>query len=124
MGIWDKRANKAGALAGMWIGFLSCIIYMVGSRFFGLDIWGIRTISSGLFGIPMGFIAIYAVSRMTAPPSQELQDFVESVRIPKGAAAAHEVVEQLLPGGTAPSFGFSTAMPYSPTPSRLGMPTP
>ena len=47
MGIWDKRANKAGALAGMWVGFLSCVIYMIGSRFYGLDIWGIRTISSG-----------------------------------------------------------------------------
>ncbi|TAN45734.1 MAG: cation acetate symporter [Nitrospirae bacterium] len=90
MGIWDKRSNKAGALAGMWVGFLSCVIYMVGSRFYGLDIWGIRTISSGLFGIPLGFIVCYVVSRMTAPPSQELQDFVESVRIPKGAAQAHE----------------------------------
>jgi cation/acetate symporter len=92
MGIWDKRSNKAGALAGMWVGFLSCIIYMVGSRFYGLDIWGIKTISSGLFGIPLGFITCYIVSRITAPPSQEMQDFVESVRIPKGAskAMAHE----------------------------------
>ncbi|MBA4372162.1 MAG: cation acetate symporter [Thermodesulfovibrio sp.] len=90
MGIWDKRANKAGALAGMYIGFFSCLIYMIGSRFYGLDIWGIKTISSGLFGIPMGFIAIFVVSRMTAPPSQELQDFVESVRIPRGAAKEHE----------------------------------
>jgi cation/acetate symporter len=87
MGIWDKRANKAGALAGMYVGFLSCVIYMVGSRFYGLDIWGIKTISSGLFGIPLGFIVNYVVSRMTAPPSQEMQDFVESVRIPKGASA-------------------------------------
>jgi cation/acetate symporter len=92
MGIWDKRSNKAGALAGMWVGFLSCIIYMVGSRFYGLDIWGIKTISSGLFGIPLGFLTCYIVSRITAPPSQEMQDFVESVRIPKGAAkaTAHE----------------------------------
>jgi cation/acetate symporter len=88
MGIWDKRSNKAGALAGMWVGFLSCLIYMIGSRFYGLDIWGIKTISSGLFGIPMGFIVCYVVSRMTAPPSQELQDFVESVRIPRGATKA------------------------------------
>ncbi len=86
MGIWDKRSNKAGALAGMWIGFLSCVIYMVGSRFYGLDIWGIKTISSGLFGIPLGFITIFVVSRMTEPPSHELQEFVESVRIPKGAS--------------------------------------
>jgi cation/acetate symporter len=90
MGIWDKRSNKAGALAGMWVGFLSCVIYMVGSRFYGLDIWGIKTISSGLFGIPLGFIVTFVVSRMTAPPSQELQDFVESVRIPKGAARGIE----------------------------------
>jgi cation/acetate symporter len=89
MGIWDKRSNKAGALAGMWVGFLTCVFYMVGSRFYGLDWWGIKTISSGLFGIPLGFITIYVVSRMTTPPSQEMQDFVESVRIPKGAAQAH-----------------------------------
>ncbi|HWR59312.1 MAG TPA: cation acetate symporter, partial [Thermodesulfovibrionales bacterium] len=89
MGIWDKRANKAGCLAGMWIGFLSCVTYMVGSRFYGLDIWGVKTISSGLFGIPMGFIAIYVVSRMTAPPPQAIQDFVENVRIPKGATKEH-----------------------------------
>jgi cation/acetate symporter len=89
MGIWDKRSNKAGALVGMWVGFLSCVIYMVGSRFYGLDIWGVKTISSGLFGIPLGFITIFIVSRLTAPPSQELQDFVEGVRIPKGAAKEH-----------------------------------
>lgn len=87
MGIWDKRANKAGALAGMLVGFVSCVFYMVGSRFYGLDWWGIKTISSGLFGIPAGFIAIYVVSRLTAPPPQEIQDFVEGVRIPKGAGA-------------------------------------
>lgn len=88
MGIWDKRANKTGALVGMWVGFLSCLIYMVGSKFYGLDIWGIKTVSSGLFGIPLGFITIYIVSRLTAPPSAELQDFVESVRIPRGAGKA------------------------------------
>ncbi|MBI5640533.1 MAG: cation acetate symporter [Nitrospirae bacterium] len=89
MGIWDKRANKAGALAGMWAGFSICLFYMIGSRFYGVSWWGIKTISSGLFGIPLGFIVIYVVSRMTAPPSQELQEFVESVRIPKGASRAH-----------------------------------
>jgi cation/acetate symporter len=82
MGIWDRRANKAGALAGMWAGFGSCLFYLIGSRFYGLDWWGIKTISSGLFGIPLGFITIYAVSRMTTAPAQELQDFVASVRIP------------------------------------------
>lgn len=89
MGIWDKRANKAGALAGMLIGFGITLFYMIGSRFFGLNWWSIKTISSGLFGIPLGFLTIYIVSRITAAPSQELQEFVEGVRIPKGAAKAH-----------------------------------
>jgi cation/acetate symporter len=89
MGIWDKRANKTGALAGMGAGLAMTLFYMIGSRFYGLDWFGIKTISSGLFGIPAGFIIIYIVSRMTEPPSAELQEFVESVRIPKGAMKAH-----------------------------------
>ncbi len=86
MGIWDKRANRAGALFGMWVGFGTCLFYLIGSRFYGLDWWGIRTVASGIFGIPLGFIAIYVVSRMTAAPPPQMRDFVESVRIPRGAA--------------------------------------
>jgi cation/acetate symporter len=88
MGVWDKRANKAGAVSGMLVGFGATLFYMIGSRFFGLDWWGIKTIASGVFGIPLGFATIFVVSRLTAPPSQELQDFVESVRYPRGAAGA------------------------------------
>jgi cation/acetate symporter len=85
MGVWDKRANKAGAVAGMTVGFCLTLFYMIASRFYGLEWFGIKTVSSGIFGIPVGFLTIYAVSRLTAAPSQELQDFVESVRYPRGA---------------------------------------
>ena len=78
----------AGAVTGMLAGFGVTVFYMVGSRFYGLDWWGIRTVSSGVFGIPLGFLAIYVVSRLTPPPSQEVQDFVESVRYPRGASGA------------------------------------
>jgi cation/acetate symporter len=88
MGVWDKRANKAGAIAGMTVGFCLTVFYMIGSRFYGLDWLGIKTVSSGVFGIPVGFLTIYVVSRMTAAPSQELQEFVESVRYPRGAVGA------------------------------------
>ncbi len=54
MGIWWKRANWHGAVAGMLVGFGLTIFYMVGSRFFGLSWWGITTVSSGVFGIPAG----------------------------------------------------------------------
>ncbi|MBI5663660.1 MAG: cation acetate symporter [Nitrospirae bacterium] len=90
MGIWDKKANKAGALCGMWLGFSLCLFYMIGSRFYGLSWFGVKTISSGLFGIPLGFITIYVVSRLTGGAPKDIQDFVESVRIPKGASVAHE----------------------------------
>jgi cation/acetate symporter len=86
MGVWDRRANRTGAVAGMLVGFGTTLFYMVGSRFFGLDWFGIRTVSSGIFGIPLGFLTIYAVSRMTTPPDQRMQEFVESVRYPRGAA--------------------------------------
>ena len=87
MGIWDKRANKTGCIAGMLVGFGSCLYYMIGSRFFGVDWWGIKTISSGLFGIPLGFIIIWVVSRLTTPPPKEIQEFIDNVRIPKGVQA-------------------------------------
>ncbi len=93
MGVWDKRANRAGAVSGMLAGFGVTVSYMLGSRFYGLDWWGIKTISSGLFGIPLGFVAIYAVSRLTSAPSKEMQDFVESVRYPRGAGGASSHLE-------------------------------
>jgi len=93
MGVWDKRANRAGAVSGMTLGFCLTLFYMIGSRFYGLDWWGIKTVSSGIFGIPAGFLTIYFVSRMTAAPSQELQDFVENVRYPRGAVGAADNAE-------------------------------
>lgn len=85
MGIWSKRANKAGAVAGIALGFGITLFYMIGSRFYGLNWWGIKTVSSGIFGIPLGFITIWLVSQFTQEPSKEMQEFVESVRYPKGA---------------------------------------
>ena len=77
----------------MTLGFCVTLFYMIGSRFYGLDWWGIKTVSSGIFGIPAGFLTIYVVSRLTAAPSQELQDFVENVRYPRGAVGASDQAE-------------------------------
>jgi cation/acetate symporter len=106
MGIWWKRTTAAGAIWGMSIGFLICLFYLVMTRYapvtfkewFGTDLWwGIRNISSALFGLPIAFLVTWVVSLMTAPPSREMQDFVDSIRTPKGdikwagaAAGAHD----------------------------------
>jgi cation/acetate symporter len=49
--------------------------------------WGIKNISCGIFGIPLAFLVTYVVSMMTAPPSREMQEFIDSIRIPRGEVA-------------------------------------
>ncbi len=103
MGIWWKRTTTVGAILGMICGFGICLFYLVMTRYypadfkamFGVDLWfGIRNISSAVFGLPAAFIVTWLVSLVTAPPSKEMQDFVDSVRVPKGeiawGAKAHE----------------------------------
>jgi cation/acetate symporter len=85
LGVWWKRANKAGAIAGMASGFAVCLIYLIGTRYGGMDLWfGVRNISAGLFGIPVGFVVMIVVSMMTPAPSSEMQGFIERLRVPKG----------------------------------------
>jgi len=91
MGIWWKRANKAGAVVGMIVGLGITTYYMIGSRFFGVSWFGTLTIASAIFGLPAGFITIWIVSLLTAPPPKHVQDLVVSVRYPKsGQATARE----------------------------------
>jgi cation/acetate symporter len=47
-------------------------------------LWGINNISGGIFGVPLSFLTIYLVSRFTTAPSQAMQDFIDSIRMPKG----------------------------------------
>ncbi len=47
--------------------------------------WGVKNISCGLFGIPAAFVVTWVVSRLTPAPSQEMQDFIDSIRVPRGA---------------------------------------
>jgi cation/acetate symporter len=49
--------------------------------------WGMRNISCGLFGLPLAFLVTWAVSLVTPAPPKEMQDFVDSIRMPKGAVA-------------------------------------
>ncbi|KAF0184543.1 MAG: cation/acetate symporter [Nitrospirae bacterium] len=88
LGVWDKRMNRAGAIAGMIAGLGITIFYLVGSRFYGLDWFGIKTIASGIFGLPLSFVVAFIISRLTAEPSKEIREFVDSVRYPKGAVGS------------------------------------
>ena len=84
LGIFWKRANKAGAVAGMLVGFGLTLYYLVNVKFLGMTPWfGIKDVSAGIFGIPLGFLTIWAVSLMTKEPSQEVKDMVEDLRYPR-----------------------------------------
>jgi cation/acetate symporter len=88
LGIWWKRTTAAGAIAGMISGFGLCLFYLIGTRYFDMSLWfGIRNISSALFGLPVAFIVTIVVSLMTQAPSREMQEFVDSIRVPKGDLA-------------------------------------
>jgi len=87
LGIFWKRANRWGAIAGMLSGLLITIFYVVRTHaFFGGSLdhawFGINPISSGIFGVAVGFVAIIVVSLLTPPPSQEVQELVEFIRHP------------------------------------------
>jgi cation/acetate symporter len=90
MGIFWKRATKEGGIAGLVVGLAVCLFYMIGSRFYGLDWFGVRTIGSGIFGIPAAFLSIYIVSLLTPPPPQHITDLIDRLRYPKGAPRGHE----------------------------------
>ena len=88
LGIWDKRTNKYGAVAGILVGLSVTLAYLITSRFYGFELFGIKTIAAGIFGMPLNFIVTFVVSRLTPPPPQEIREFVDNIRYPKGAVKA------------------------------------
>ena len=85
LGIWWKRANRQGAIAGMAAGFIvgSWYLYMV--RFAGMEPWiGIDHLRFGIVGMAASVVAMVAVTLMTKEPDAETQAMVDEIRIPKG----------------------------------------
>lgn len=85
LGVWWKRANTEGAIAGMAVGLGvgSWYLYMV--KWGGMTPWiGIDDLRFGMVGVTASLIAMVAVSLMTKEPDAETQAMVDEVRIPKG----------------------------------------
>jgi cation/acetate symporter len=97
MGIFSKRANKQGAIAGMLTGLIFTYGYI--EYFKGLFLkwagspWGDNVAEHWLFGISpegigvigmcLNFIVMISVSYMTAPPPERIQQLVENIRVPR-----------------------------------------
>jgi cation/acetate symporter len=101
MGIFNKRMNKEGAIAGMVAGLSVTLLYVfqhkgimfVADTAFLGDMapnWflGIEPNAFGAIGALVNFGVAYVVSHMTAPPPEHIQHLVEDIRIPSGAGAA------------------------------------
>ncbi|MBF0445546.1 MAG: cation acetate symporter [Magnetococcales bacterium] len=101
MGIFYKRSNNVGAVAGMLVGILSTLIYifMYKGWFFipgtanlpdNAANWfmGISPGAFGALGALLNFVTNYVVSGMTAPPPEHIQQLVEDIRIPRGSGEA------------------------------------
>ncbi|MCS0585061.1 cation acetate symporter [Massilia pinisoli] len=87
-GVFWKRANFAGAIAGMATGFLVCLYYMLHTNPMlggSLDaVWfHIAPISAGVFGVPAGALALVVASLLTAPPPRESGGLVAHIRAPE-----------------------------------------
>ena len=91
MGIFSKKINKEGAIAGMICGIGFTMSYIIYFQFLtdSKDYWfGISPEGIGFVGMFINFIIAFAVSSRTAPPPSEVQEMVENIRIPKGAGKA------------------------------------
>jgi cation/acetate symporter len=95
MGIFSTRINKEGAIAGMISGLIFTIGYIIYFKLMhpelnSSDHWwfGISPEGIGSLGMLLNFLVCYAVSMVTPPPPQHVQDMIQEIRIPKGAGEA------------------------------------
>lgn len=97
LGIFYKKMNKEGAIAGMISGVTFTTAYIVYFKFINPaastpDNWwfGISPEGIGTLGMCLNFIVSIAVNKVTAEVPQDVQDLVESIRYPKGAGEAQD----------------------------------
>ncbi len=101
MGIFSKKMNKEGAIAGMLAGLFITLFYVFAHKgiFFikGTDFlpmiggansfFGITPEAFGAIGACVNFAVAFIVDKMTKEPPEHIQHMVENVRIPRGAKA-------------------------------------
>ena len=95
MGIFSKRMNKEGAIAGMIIGLIFTLGYLIYFKFMNPELnnkdhwwFGISPEGIGTLGMMLNFVVSIIISKFTPPPPKHIQDLVEEIRIPRGATSA------------------------------------
>lgn len=99
MGIFSKKMNKEGAMAGMLVGLFITLFYVFahkglffvkGTEYLGLigganSFFGITPEAFGAVGAIANFIVAFLVDKVTKEPPEHIQQMVEAVRIPRGS---------------------------------------
>jgi cation/acetate symporter len=97
LGIFYKRMNKEGAIAGMVVGIVSMLLYMMKYKLGWFDAqlpdkseWWFGISPEGFVTLAMmlNFIVSITIMKFTKAPPQEVQDIVEDIRIPSSANRA------------------------------------
>ncbi len=94
MGIFSKKMNKEGAIAGMVVGLAFTFSYIVYYKFINptagaADWWfGISPEGIGTLGMIFNFVVAVAVASVTSAPPERIQHLIEDIRVPRGAGAA------------------------------------
>ncbi|MCC9620277.1 cation acetate symporter [Thalassospira sp. MA62] len=98
MGIFSKKVNREGAIAGMLTGLIFTMGYILAYKGVFFDpiiantpdnwLFGISPEGIGAVGMVLNFIVAFAVSKVTAEPPEHIQHMIEDIRVPKGAGSA------------------------------------
>ncbi len=110
LGIWWKRCGPAAGVAGIVAGFTVCMFFLIITEFYGpwtksalgwlgeirivaargrevAHIWGIDNIAIGVIGVPVSFLAMWIAGLFARPAAPEVQEMVDSIRVPVGKVA-------------------------------------
>ncbi|MFD1163131.1 sodium:solute symporter family protein [Hwangdonia seohaensis] len=97
LGIFYKRMNKEGAIAGMVVGITAMLLYMIKYKLGWFDDvlpdksewwFGISPEGFGSVAMVLNFIVSITIMKFTKAPPKDVQEIVEKIRIPSGAGHA------------------------------------
>lgn len=98
MGIFSKTVNREGAIAGMLVGLIFTMGYIMSYKGIFIPVlienvpanwlFGISPEGIGVVGMILNFLVAFGVSKVTAEPPAHIQHLIEDIRVPKGAGSA------------------------------------
>jgi cation/acetate symporter len=98
LGIFSKRVGTIPAVTGMIVGIGFTAYYIIASVYYSMEPWtfgifenGIRAQAIGSIGMLLNFTVTLVLTPIFPPPSQAVQDMIDSVREPEGVGPAVEI---------------------------------